>query len=106
MAYSLHRLMPIWLVLLLARAAIAVPPAHPMITPGPDLENRVVPRDLDPGTYINNIINSFGSGVSSYIASGVPQFFQDFPSGEAVESSLGISDSDLAPSPTQVLNIP
>ncbi|KAI1399135.1 hypothetical protein F4819DRAFT_488869 [Hypoxylon fuscum] len=98
--------MPIWLVLLLARAAIAVPPAHPMITPGPDLENRVVPRDLDPGTYINNIINSFGSGVSSYIASGVPQFFQDFPSGEAVESSLGISDSDLAPSPTQVLNIP
>lgn len=77
-----------------------------MITPAPDPNNRVVERNLDPGSYINSIIDGFGSGVSSYIASGVPQFFQDFPSGEAVESSLGISDSDLAATPTQVLNVP
>lgn len=78
-----------------------------MITPAPDLNNRaVVARDLDPGSYINSIIGGLGSDVSSYIASGVPQFFQDFPSGEAVESSLGISDSDLAATPTQVLNLP
>ncbi|KAI0384632.1 hypothetical protein F5Y04DRAFT_269159 [Hypomontagnella monticulosa] len=83
-----------------------MPPSHPMITPAPDLNNRVVQRDFDPGSYINSIIDGFGSGVSSYIASGVPQFFQDFPSGEAVESSLGISDSELAATPTQVLNIP
>ncbi|KAI1780781.1 hypothetical protein F4818DRAFT_435978 [Hypoxylon cercidicola] len=90
----------------MARVIIAVP-AHPMITPAPDLKNRAVEaRDLDPGSYINSVLGGLGSDVSSYIASGVPQFFQDFPSGEAVESSLGISDSELAATPTQVLNIP
>ena len=37
---------------------------------------------------------------------GVPNFFQDFPSGSAVQSSLGINDTDLAALPTQVLNLP
>lgn len=106
MELSSHRLVLAWLPLLFAGAVVAVPPAHPMITPAPDPNNRVVERNLDPGSYINSIIDGFGSGVSSYIASGVPQFFQDFPSGEAVESSLGISDSDLAATPTQVLNVP
>ncbi|KAL7623636.1 hypothetical protein AAE478_005188 [Parahypoxylon ruwenzoriense] len=106
MSILLFHLMPLWLLLLPARAAVNVPPAHPMITPAPDLRNRVVQRDLDPGSYINSIIDSLGSGVSSYIASGVAQFFQDFPSGEAVASSLGIDDSELDAKPTQVLNIP
>ena len=106
MELSSCRLALVWLQLLSARIVVAMPPSHPMITPAPDLNNRVVQRDFDPGSYINSIIDGFGSGVSSYIASGVPQFFQDFPSGEAVESSLGISDSELAATPTQVLNIP
>ncbi|KAI6084227.1 hypothetical protein F4821DRAFT_243242 [Hypoxylon rubiginosum] len=106
MASPLCRLAPIWLLPLLARTVIAAPP-HPMITPPPDLKNRVIEtRDLDPGSYINSVIDGLGSDVSSYVASGVAQFFQDFPTGSAVESSLGISDSDLAPSPTHVLNIP
>jgi hypothetical protein len=37
---------------------------------------------------------------------GVPAFFQDLPSGSAVQSSLGIDPSDLAALPTNVLNIP
>ncbi|KAI1106454.1 hypothetical protein F4804DRAFT_30051 [Jackrogersella minutella] len=107
MEIQLHRLISLWLLpLLLARTAIAVPAAHPMITPAPDLKNRVVQRDLDPGSYINSVISGLGSDVSSYVASGVPQFFQDFPSGTAVESSLGINSSALAATPTQVLNLP
>ncbi|OTA96331.1 hypothetical protein M434DRAFT_392989 [Hypoxylon sp. CO27-5] len=85
---------------------MAAPPPHPMITPAPDLKNRVIERDFDPGSYINSVISHLGSDVSSYVASGVPQFFQDFPSGQAVESSLGINDTALAATPTQVLNIP
>ncbi|ORY64131.1 uncharacterized protein BCR38DRAFT_343853 [Pseudomassariella vexata] len=73
-----------------------------MITPGPELRA----RDIDPGSYINSVLSGIGSGVSSYIASGVPQFFQDFPTGDSVESSLGIGDDDLAAKPTQVLNVP
>jgi hypothetical protein len=36
----------------------------------------------------------------------VPNFFQDFPSGDKVASSLGLDSSQLAALPTQVLNIP
>ncbi|KAI0136973.1 hypothetical protein BJ170DRAFT_711002 [Xylariales sp. AK1849] len=96
--------LPLWA---LATVAVAIPapaPApvpHPMITPAPVLQ-----RGLDPGNYVNSVFSSLGSGVSSYIASGVPQFFQDFPTGDAVESSLDINDSDLAAKPTQVLNLP
>jgi hypothetical protein len=54
------------------------------------------------GSYLSSILGTY----PSYVASGVPNFFQDFPTGSAVESSLGISDSDLAATPTQVLNIP
>ncbi|KAI0133419.1 hypothetical protein F4776DRAFT_664175 [Hypoxylon sp. NC0597] len=107
MAILLDRLVLVWLPLvLLARTTIAAPPPHPMITTAPDLKNRVIERDFDPGSYINSVISHLGSDVSSYVASGVPQFFQDFPSGQAVESSLGINDTALAATPTQVLNIP
>ncbi|KAI5860335.1 hypothetical protein GGS23DRAFT_580969 [Durotheca rogersii] len=97
----------LWLLLPVpARTAAAARPPHPTITPAPNLKDRVVPRDFDPGSYINSVLDGFGSGVSSYIASGVPQFFQDLPSGEAVESSLGIGDAELAAQPTRVLNLP
>jgi hypothetical protein len=37
---------------------------------------------------------------------GIPEFFQDLPSGSEVLSKLGISDGDLDSQPTQVLNVP
>jgi hypothetical protein len=37
---------------------------------------------------------------------GVPNFFQGFPTGTDVQSSLGVNDSSLATLPTQVLNLP
>lgn len=83
--------------------------ARPAITPAPSLEARdraLAERAFDPGSYINSVISDLGSGVSSYIASGVPQFFQDFPIGGDVEKALDIDDDDLKPIPTQALNIP
>jgi hypothetical protein len=108
------------LLLALLPAALAAPaPApvqaaaapHPMITARASLTDRtptrVQERDIISsiaglGTYLSSVLGTF----PSYVASGVPNFFQDFPTGAAVESSLGISDSDLAATPTQVLNIP
>ena len=53
-----------------------------------------------------SILDSLGSDIPSYVASGVPNFFQDFPTGTAVQSSLSLNDSDVKALPTQVLNIP
>ena len=55
---------------------------------------------------IKSVLGSLGSDIPSYVASGVANFFQDFPSGTAVQSSLGLDDSQLAALPTQVLNLP
>lgn len=55
---------------------------------------------------ISSELGSLGSDVPSYVASGVPNFFQGFPTGSAVQSSLGLHDSDLAALPTNVLNLP
>jgi len=120
MIYSLpHVLLALLPVVLAAPAPaqVAVAP-HPMITPAPTLDDRTPSRvqlvqgrnivsdassDIAGlGTYLSSVLGTF----PSYVASGVPNFFQDFPTGSAVESSLGISDSDLAATPTQVLNIP
>ena len=101
-----------------APAQVAVAP-HPMITPPPSLAPRMPPSRVQL-VHQRNIISSAASDLAgltsyveslvgtfpSYIASGVPNFFQGFPTGSAVESSLGISDSDLAATPTQVLNLP
>ncbi|KAK5115693.1 hypothetical protein LTR62_000782 [Meristemomyces frigidus] len=54
---------------------------------------------------IGSVLSGLGSGIPSYVASGVPNFFQGFPTGQAVESSLGLNDADLAALPTNVLNI-
>lgn len=95
---------------LFATVAVAVPaPApvpHPMITPAPALRRDYQRRDFDPASYVDSVISGIGSDVSSYVASGIPQYFQDFPVGDQVESTLSISDDDLKATPTQVLNIP
>lgn len=78
-----------------------------MITAKAVLADRIQERDiLDSITGLESYVTSLLGTYPSYVASGVANFFQDFPTGTAVESSLGISDSDLAATPTQVLNIP
>lgn len=92
-------------------SVLAIPAPHPMITPAPAVIPRdpgtVAERDIDSvGSYLGSVISGLGSDVSSFVASGVPQYFAGLPTGTQVEKSLGISDSDLAASPTQVLNVP
>lgn len=84
----------------------AAMPAHPMITPAPAISQHELERRLDLTSYLGGVFSSLGSDVSSFVASGVPQFFNDLPTGTAVMSDLGISSSDLAASPTQALNVP
>jgi hypothetical protein len=85
--------------------------AHPLVTPGPSLTDRtpsrVQERDvIDSITGLGGYVASLVGSFPSYVASGVPQFFQDLPTGTAVQSSLSLSDNDLDALPTQVLNIP
>jgi len=76
-----------------------------MITPAPlPLDSRDLVGEWD--RYVNSVVSGLGSTVSGYIASGVPQFFQDLPTGSDVESKLGIAAKDLEAKPTQVLNLP
>lgn len=61
-------------------------------------------RDLisDAASYANSVLD----GAPSFIADGVANFFQGFPTGDAVLKSAGVSSSDLDALPTQALNIP
>jgi hypothetical protein len=54
---------------------------------------------------IDSVLSDLGN-VPSYVASGVPNFFQGFPTGANVKSKLGLSDKEIEALPTQVLNIP
>lgn len=86
-------------------------PRDPQITPSPVKRDatqtykrrRDIISDLD--SDIDSILSGLGSDIPSYVASGVPNFFQGFPSGDAVASSLGLQSSELAALPTNVLNI-
>ncbi|KAI0512904.1 hypothetical protein F5B22DRAFT_648255 [Xylaria bambusicola] len=101
---ALRQLLPISLF-----AAQVIGAAHPLITPAPSLEDRdqaLARRDFDPASYLDSVFSGLGSDVSSFIASGVPQFFQNLPVGDRVEEELGIDDDDLKATPTQVLNVP
>ena len=84
---------------------------QPLITPSPaswhptqTYKKRGVISDL--AGDVNSILSGLGSDVPSYVASGVPNFFQGFPTGADVQSSLGLNDSQVKTLPTQVLNIP
>jgi hypothetical protein len=90
-----------------APGAHAAPP-HPMITARATLTDRTPTRVVERGLtdFVGSILTDLGSAIPSYVASGVPNFFQGFPTGDAVMSSLGISSSDLAATPTMVLNLP
>ncbi|KAF2008539.1 hypothetical protein BU24DRAFT_497975 [Aaosphaeria arxii CBS 175.79] len=71
-------------------------------------DRRNIISDIASGA--DNFLHSLGSVIGqdlpSYVISGVPNFFQNFPTGDQVKSSLGIKDEDLDAAPTEVLNIP
>lgn len=101
------------LALALLPAALAIPaPAPPMITARASLTDRTPTRVLQDRDILDSITGAAGyvgsvlGNFPSYVASGVPNFFQDLPTGTAVQKSLGINDDDLDAAPTQVLNIP
>ena len=92
---------------------------HPLITPSPSVQEptrtlrlrRGIIDDIqgefseiksDAREYVSSALGSF----PSYVADGVANFFQGFPTGDDVQSSLGIDDDQVAALPTQVLNIP
>lgn len=89
-----------------------LPVENPPITPSPSTSDATKTYKSRRGVIsdvtgdIGSILSDLGSAVPSYVASGVPNFFQGFPSGDAVQSKLGLSNSDIAALPTQVLNIP
>ncbi|KAI4286821.1 MAG: hypothetical protein L6R35_003927 [Caloplaca aegaea] len=107
------------LTILAAAYAIAEPkpdglmPEHPLITPSPTLlgdvtrtvkHRRGILDDLKGNA--NSVLSELGSNIPSYVASGVPNFFQGFPAAEDVRQSLGLDDSQISALPTSVLNIP
>ncbi|EKV14005.1 hypothetical protein PDIG_34880 [Penicillium digitatum PHI26] len=86
-----------------------VSPPDPFITPSPVEHNPspIVGRNIlsDVESDVGNVLSGLGSGLPSWVASGVPNFFQGFPTGDAVVSSLGLDSSKLKALPTNVLNI-
>ena len=84
---------------------------RPLITPSPaswDPTKTYKKRGLisDLAGDVNSILSGLGSDIPSYVASGVPNFFQNFPTGADVQKSLGLDDAQVKALPTQVLNIP
>ena len=84
-----------------------------LITPAPATANWLPTRTLKRRDLIdsitgdiNSILSGLGSNIPSYVASGIPNFFQDFPTGDKVQSSLGLDDDQVRALPTQVLNVP
>ncbi|KAI9820419.1 MAG: hypothetical protein M1832_003752 [Thelocarpon impressellum] len=84
-------------------AAAALP--RPVTTPSPvewspSKTRRALTDD------VKSILGGLGSSIPSYVASGVPNFFQDFPVGGDVQKSLGLDDAQISALPTQVINVP
>lgn len=88
-----------------AAAAPQITPFQAELRPTPTLKRRENILSKIEGD-VTSVLSALGSGIPAYVASGVPNFFQDFPTGDKVQSSLGIDGAQLAALPTQVLNIP
>ncbi|KAI5458558.1 hypothetical protein BGZ63DRAFT_48814 [Mariannaea sp. PMI_226] len=75
--------------------------------PEPTAVSDLIERDIldDVETYVDGLISDVESKASSLVNSGLLDF-HGFPTGTQVEKSLGVSSTDLASQPTQVLNIP
>lgn len=111
-------LLPASLLAVLVHASPAPQPAavlearNPAITPSAVLRDATKtynrPRDIISdlkGDY-SDILSFLGTDVPSFVISGIPQWWENIPTGTAVQSSLSLSDSDLAAIPTQALNVP
>lgn len=94
--------------------ALAVPAAIPEVevvvratvterTPPSQVQERDILSDI---TGAAGYVTSLLGGLPDSVASGVPNFFQNFPTGDDVQKSLDLSDDDVRALPTQVLNIP
>ncbi|PVI02192.1 hypothetical protein DM02DRAFT_613155 [Periconia macrospinosa] len=72
------------------------------------LDKRNVLSDVASG--VDSVAKSWGSvlgtDLPSFFTEGIPNWFQDFPTGSQVLSRLGVGDDSLASKPTEVLNIP
>ncbi|KAI4134844.1 MAG: hypothetical protein LQ347_001183 [Umbilicaria vellea] len=87
-----------------AAAARTGTPAQPLTTPSPAAWETTKTFKSRRG-----IIRDLAGDVSSVLTGlrlGVPRFFHRFPSADAVKSSLGLNENQIAALPTQVLNIP
>ncbi|KAF2108346.1 hypothetical protein BDV96DRAFT_504686 [Lophiotrema nucula] len=71
-------------------------------------DRRNIISDIASGAdnFVHSLGSVLGTDLPSYFISGIPGYFQDFPSGSDVASSLGINDDDLKATPTEVLNVP
>ncbi|KAH7081813.1 hypothetical protein BKA63DRAFT_550411 [Paraphoma chrysanthemicola] len=91
-----------------ARAPIVTPAAIRFDSRHSYLEKKDIINDIKSG--VAGVAKSWesviGSALPSFFTDGVPGWFEGLPTGTQVQSSLGISDSDLAAQPTQVLNVP
>ncbi|KAJ5097694.1 hypothetical protein N7456_008415 [Penicillium angulare] len=112
---------PVTLQALLLSAAFASPaptafanandvaPNEPVITATPVQNNpsQVIQRNIisDVESGVDSVVSGLGSDIPTWVASGVPNFFQGFPTGDSVVSSLGLNSAELAALPTNVLNI-
>ncbi|KAJ4142499.1 hypothetical protein NW754_009941 [Fusarium falciforme] len=105
----------------LVPAVIALPAAAPVAEPtvyravavkAPEptelvaLEQRDIIDSVE--SYVDGLVTRVESKVSKWVNSGILDYPNGFPTGDAVKESLGISDDDdeLAAQPTQVLNLP
>lgn len=57
-------------------------------------------------SYVNEIFSGLGTAIPSYVSNGILPNLIDLPTGTQVLSSAGVSSTDMAVVPTQVLNIP
>lgn len=95
----------------LPRPAAVIEQEIPLITPSPATWNPTKTYKSRRGIFsdikqdVGGVLSDLGN-IPSYVASGIPNFFQDFPTGDKVKSSLGIDDDQIAALPTQVLNVP
>jgi hypothetical protein len=91
-----------------ARAPLITPAAVRFDGRNTDIDRRDIIDDIvsGAGSVLQSLGGVLGTELPSYVISGIPQYFQDLPTGTQVLSRLGINDDDLAAKPTEVLNVP